>query len=412
MKCIYCGATIPDGELYCPSCGTEVQIVPDYNPLEDVLAKQVKGSIDGSTRPLDFYDNAEFKQTVDRDTQSRRRELSRGERDNHKNSRREAEERARQQEERRRQQIVRKRARAKKRRLRAIIIMLITLVLLVTIGVMYYNNSYGGLIRKGNTALGQKEYTRATNYYNKAVSRDKTKAEAYTGLADVFAEQGDNDSAEVVFSDVIDEQPSNVNIYKACIQFYISTDQVDKIPILLDNCDDDDVIEQLKTFDTGVSEFSLDEGTYDDVQEVSLTSDGSKIYYTTDETNPSADSTPYTAPIQLAEGTTVVKAVSFNENDIPSMIVSKTYTIDIPVADAPAVSPSTGQHTVGTLIRINVPEGYTAYYTLDGSDPSAASILYSDPVSMPDGQTIFKAILVNGAGKTTQITTRTYLTNE
>ena len=31
MKCRYCGCEIPSGELYCPECGEEVQIVPDYN---------------------------------------------------------------------------------------------------------------------------------------------------------------------------------------------------------------------------------------------------------------------------------------------------------------------------------------------------------------------------------------------
>ena len=46
MECPHCGAYIPDDKLYCGKCGYEVQIVPDYNPLEDVLAKEVKGSID------------------------------------------------------------------------------------------------------------------------------------------------------------------------------------------------------------------------------------------------------------------------------------------------------------------------------------------------------------------------------
>ena len=38
MKCMNCGADIPEGMLICPDCGTEVQIVPDYNLFEeDVL---------------------------------------------------------------------------------------------------------------------------------------------------------------------------------------------------------------------------------------------------------------------------------------------------------------------------------------------------------------------------------------
>ena len=52
MKCLHCGANIPDDQVICPECGAEVQIVPDYNPLEDVLAREVKGSVEGATRQI------------------------------------------------------------------------------------------------------------------------------------------------------------------------------------------------------------------------------------------------------------------------------------------------------------------------------------------------------------------------
>jgi len=59
--------------------------------------------------------------------------------------------------------------------------------------------------------------------------------------------------------------------------------------------------------------------------------------------------------------------------------------------------------------RINVPEGYTAYYTLDGTTPSAASAQYKGPIDMPEGQTIFSAVLISKSGKMTQITKRNYV---
>ena len=46
MRCRYCGQRIPEGELYCRHCGKEVRIVPDYNPLDDMLTAQIKGAID------------------------------------------------------------------------------------------------------------------------------------------------------------------------------------------------------------------------------------------------------------------------------------------------------------------------------------------------------------------------------
>ncbi len=44
MKCKKCGAEIPAGYVYCSVCGNEVQLVPDYNLLdEDVLGSIIKG---------------------------------------------------------------------------------------------------------------------------------------------------------------------------------------------------------------------------------------------------------------------------------------------------------------------------------------------------------------------------------
>lgn len=36
MKCQKCGADIPEGKIYCEQCGTAIQMVPDYNPVEDI----------------------------------------------------------------------------------------------------------------------------------------------------------------------------------------------------------------------------------------------------------------------------------------------------------------------------------------------------------------------------------------
>lgn len=83
--------------------------------------------------------------------------------------------------------------------------------------------------------------------------------------------------------------------------------------------------------------------------------------------------------------------------------------MELPVADAPAVTPSTGQYHEPTQITIQVPEGYTAYYTTDGSTPSAASTLYAGPLDMPEGSMIFSAVLISESGKMTSVTKRNYV---
>ena len=63
MKCRYCGYEIPDGELYCEHCGKEVRIVPDYNPLEDMLTAQIKVSLDGEEPEDEAFDTAPVRNT-------------------------------------------------------------------------------------------------------------------------------------------------------------------------------------------------------------------------------------------------------------------------------------------------------------------------------------------------------------
>ena len=60
MRCTHCNAIIPEGWMRCPRCGKEVQIVPDYNPLDDVLTQEVKGSVEDVTRQLHTKDVRDF----------------------------------------------------------------------------------------------------------------------------------------------------------------------------------------------------------------------------------------------------------------------------------------------------------------------------------------------------------------
>ena len=66
MKCVHCGANIPDDQMICPVCGAEVQIVPDYNPLDDVLAREVRGSVEGATRQIRTDDIRRYRRKIKR----------------------------------------------------------------------------------------------------------------------------------------------------------------------------------------------------------------------------------------------------------------------------------------------------------------------------------------------------------
>lgn len=421
MKCANCGADIPEGMMICPDCCTEVQIVPDYNPLEDVLVREVRGSVEGATRQINSKEIRTYRESGRKQPGNSTRVLNEGElnriragAERGNNNRRTATGyqnteavRKREIEERKRQQMLRKKKQKQKRIKTIVFTLVFVLVVAGVCGVMLYRSSYDGIVKRGYDSLQLGEYSAATRLFNKAVSKNKQRTEAYTGLAEVYIEQKNLDNAENVFLTAINSQSENIDLYKAAVEFYEETDQLNKVSSLLMGCSES-VLEALDEYVSETPEFSLEEGDYTEVQEVSLTGNG-KIYYTTDGSEPTENSNLYEEPILLDEGTTIIKAVCINEKQIVSLTGSRTYTVDIPIADAPAVTPSTGQYSTPTEIVISVPEGYKAYYTMDGTTPTAASKLYTGPIEMPTGQTTFSAVLLSKSGKLTSVTKRSYL---
>ncbi len=55
--------------------------------------------------------------------------------------------------------------------------------------------------------------------------------------------------------------------------------------------------------------------------------EGCKIFYTTDESEPTADSVPYTGPIPMPLGRTLFKFVNISEEGVSSEVTMRTYTL-------------------------------------------------------------------------------------
>ena len=134
-------------------------------------------------------------------------------------------------------------------------------------------------------------------------------------------------------------------------------------------------------------------GTFSESCEVSITAqEGASIFYTTDGTDPTADSSRYTAPFTITNDT-VVKAIAVKEGCSNSKISYAAFTREISALDAPVITPNGGKFSKSCEVSITAQEGASIFYTTDGTDPTADSSRYTAPFTITNS-TVVKAIAV------------------
>ncbi len=142
--------------------------------------------------------------------------------------------------------------------------------------------------------------------------------------------------------------------------------------------------------------FSPEEGTFTEAQNVTIstTTEGATIYYTTDGSDPSTASSVYSTPVNITVTGTTLKAIAVKDGMTDSRIASATYIIK---PKAPTITSETNTVTITADAGLNI------YYTIDGSDPTKASTLYSAPFA-PERSCTVKAIAYDAYDNASDVT--------
>lgn len=135
--------------------------------------------------------------------------------------------------------------------------------------------------------------------------------------------------------------------------------------------------------------FSPNAGTYNLQVQVAISSatPDATIYYTTDGTTPTTNSTMYSGPINVTTSETLKAIAVAAGYEQQSAVGSAAYTITN-IAATPTFSPAEGTYNSPQSVTIESTPGATIYYTTDGTTPTTSSTVYTGSIEVSNSETI------------------------
>lgn len=357
MKCPKCHKEVKLGSLYCPYCLAEIPWVKEFNSVETLMKKEEQNTPGKKTDKL--KDKFEYWKNKSH-TMSRKQ------------------------------------------------VVWLVVFAAVFVGLFCYHqlHTFSALYSNAKKQYEQQNYEDAMKIAEEALDMKPESEAANLLLARSMDKLGDTKSAILILRPFIQNGTAGTRTYKELAELLTKEGRTTEVRELLKGCSKK-VQEVCCDYICSAPVSNLAPGTYTSVQTLELKADYAQIYYTLDGSEPTRESTRYSEPIILNEGTTEVKAIGVNDKNIESDVITRKYIIVLKTPDAPVVTPKSGDYDKKTEIKITVPDGCKAYYAFD-SMPDLDSTVYEQPISMPVGYHRLNVMLVAANGKMSKVTTMEY----
>ena len=287
MVCPLCCAEMPEGALLCEKCGEEIRVVPDYDPSMDLAFAAQEESEEQSKDPDDTAENNKKKRL--------------------------------------------------KRRIAVYGCFSVLLIAIIVLCVMINKNlknmnSLEYQLEQADKLRGLGEYSKAIEAYLRAEELDPGNVKVLQDLAGVYFLKNEVSKYEATLLQIMNHKSATDEqiawAREKVLPIMIQKGNFEGVCKLVTQSQDARLWEQYKEYLSPAPVFSLDEGTYQGIQALTIFCAGNgEVYYTLDGTTPNENSEVYTVPIVLDVGETTVKACLINEYGVKSEIASATYMI-------------------------------------------------------------------------------------
>lgn len=372
MKCPKCGEKLKKDFLYCEKCGEEIRIVPDFEPEIENSIIETLSAVAEEMSPVSeeiMESDVETEFELESDKNMKHRIFIGG-----------------------------------------------SLVCLLVLGFfafffirnLYLEKYYAIQVENAQLLYNQQNYEEAIGYYENALELDED-TELMLSYADCLFEIGKVDQALSYYYAIIDKEPENEKAYARIIFIYEKEENYSEINKLLSSCGQQSIKTEFQSYMTAEPVFSYESGEYNHVIPLKIqTSTTGTVYYSMDGSDPRLSGIEYTSPLFLRYGEYLIKAVCINDFGLASEVVEAQYIIEGTQPEAPQVMPESGQFNLPQMISVEVPEGCTVYYTMDGSIPDENSYIYGEPIPMKEGVTNYRFVALSTDGVYSEVTARSY----